>query len=227
MSIICWYYDVSELEPQARFCAALAQLPWEERRQKVLRRQRRRDRLLCLGAGVLAWQTLLQAGAEDPELDFGPAGKPFLRHHPQLHFNLSHSGSLAVCAVGDVPVGVDVECVAPADRRVWQRCMSADEQAYLLASEDPERAFCRLWTRKESCLKLQGSGLDRPLSRLCVLPGCPWNFTQLELPGAVIAVCTREAAQVEFRPFRFFGETECPAASAGETPGAPGDPVYK
>lgn len=205
MNITCWYYDVSELEPEAHYSAALEMLPWEQRRQKVHRYLHRKDQLLCLGAGLLAWQVLSRAGAVDPELGFGPAGKPFLRQHPQLHFNLSHSGSLAVCALSDTPVGVDVECIAPMDAGVVSYCLSAAEQAHLYASPTQERTFCKLWTRKESCLKLLGQGLDSPLSRLSVLPGCPWHFESLVLPEAVISVCTHEAAHVEFKQFYYFG----------------------
>lgn len=201
MGVICWYYDVSELDAEELFDRAMAQLPWEARRQKVLRYLHRKDQLLCLGAGVLAQKMLLQAGATDLELDFGPSGKPFLKKHPQLHFNLSHSGSLAVCAVGDVPLGVDVECIAPVDAAVAAYCLSGEEQAHLRNADDPQRCFCSLWTRKESCLKMLGRGLDTPLSQWSVLPGCPWHFAGLELPDALISVCTQENTHVEFKRF--------------------------
>lgn len=201
--MICRYFDVSELEQEERFSAALEQLPWEERRQKVRRYIHRKDQLLCLGGSILVQQMLLQAGVQDLELDYGSAGKPFLRHYPQLHFSLSHSGSLAVCALGDVAVGVDVEYIAPVDAGVAAFCLGPEEQAYLCAADEPERTFCKLWTRKESCLKMLGKGLDTPLSQLPVLSGCPWYFTQLELPNAVISVCTPTHTHVEFMPFRF------------------------
>lgn len=204
MPTVCWYYDVSELEKEERFSAAVNLLPWKERREKVLRYVHRKDQLLCLGAGLLAQQALLQAGAKDMELDFTPKGKPFLRQHPQLHFNLSHSGTLAVCAVSDVPVGVDVECIAPVDAAVAAYCLSYDEQDYLRHALSPDRAFCEIWTRKESCLKLLGCGLDAPLSQMSVLSGHSWNFASLELPEAIISVCKQTSTPVEFQSFYFW-----------------------
>ena len=211
MRTVCWYYDVTELEREARFSAALELIPWEERRKKVLRFVHRKDQLLSLGAGLLMWQALLQAGATNLDLEFAPSGKPFLRQHPHLHFNISHSGSLAVCAVSDAPIGVDVEYIAPIDAAVAAFCLSSDEQDYLRRASDPERTFCELWTRKESCLKLLGCGLDAPLSQMSTLFGHPWSFAKLELPKAMISVCTERSISVEFRPFSYFdGSTDTP-----------------
>ena len=36
-------------------------------------------------------------------------GRPYLAGHEEIQISLSHSGSLAACAVGSRPVGVDVE----------------------------------------------------------------------------------------------------------------------
>lgn len=33
-------------------------------------------------------------------------GKPYLRLHPELFFNISHSGDWIACALGDAPVGL-------------------------------------------------------------------------------------------------------------------------
>ena len=35
-------------------------------------------------------------------------GKPYLRLHPELFFNISHSGEWIACALGNVPVGIDI-----------------------------------------------------------------------------------------------------------------------
>ncbi len=44
-------------------------------------------------------------------------GKPYFPS-PRCQFNLSHSGTLALCALSDRPVGVDIQMVRPSGRTV-------------------------------------------------------------------------------------------------------------
>jgi 4'-phosphopantetheinyl transferase len=86
-----------------------------------------------------------------------------------LRFNLSHSGGLVACIVGDaLQVGVDVERLdrPPIDARVIRRYCSATEQAALAdmpATLRHER-FLELWTLKEAYVKARGTGLTLPLA---------------------------------------------------------------
>ena len=43
-----------------------------------------------------------------PELARREGGKPFFPGRPDLHFNVSHSGGLALCGVGSASLGVDI-----------------------------------------------------------------------------------------------------------------------
>jgi 4'-phosphopantetheinyl transferase len=83
-----------------------------------------------------------------------------------LRFNLSHSKSIALLAVGlDSEVGVDVEDVRPIERDVAKRFFSPTEIASMapLDGEEWLDAFYRCWTRKEAVLKVEGTGLRIPL----------------------------------------------------------------
>lgn len=91
------------------------------------------------------------------------SGKPYLPEYPDFHFSLSHSGIWAVCAVGEYPVGVDVEQVRELRRGVAERWFSAEECA-LLAQLPPD-GFYQFWTLKEAAVKASGEGLARGLSR--------------------------------------------------------------
>ena len=53
-----------------------------------------------------------------PRMERAPGGKPFFPDLPQVRFSLSHSHGAAVCAVHDREVGVDVELLRPAPRRL-------------------------------------------------------------------------------------------------------------
>jgi len=81
-------------------------------------------------------------------LRYDAQGKPLT---DGLYLSISHSRGLAACAVADRPVGLDVELVRPAPRRVWEH-LSPEERVY--AADDA--AFFRLWTAKEALLKCRG-----------------------------------------------------------------------
>jgi len=98
------------------------------------------------------------------EFRYAAHGKPFLPGTP-LRFNISHSGNLAVIALAQVEVGVDVELPRP--RRsddIARRFYAPGEIERLFAQADPEGradSFFRLWTCKEAFLKVTGEGLSR------------------------------------------------------------------
>ena len=215
MSVKCWYCDVQPLSDPALFYRAMSLLPWEERREKVLRFRFEKDRQLCLGAGLLLVQALRQAGVHDLSLRRLANGKPVLANCPDIHFNLSHSGRLAVCAVSGQPVGVDVETPQRADPGVLTMCFQPAEQEWIRDSDDPDRAFTHLWTRKESCLKLSGAGLSCPLNAFSVLPGkeLPGSifFSEAEAMGHLICVCTPQREAVSFKPSPIL----CPSSGPG------------
>lgn len=103
-------------------------------------------------------------------------GKPsllFPESSPRLHFNISHSGGLALYAFAyQREVGVDVE-----QRRasieydeLAGHFFSAHECAALraLPAERREEAFFLCWSRKEAYIKARGKGLSLPLDQFDV-----------------------------------------------------------
>ncbi len=92
----------------------------------------------------------------------------------QLHFNLSHSHELALCAFTlQREIGVDVEYTprAVSDRdKLAERFFSARENEVYraLPPEQQGLAFFRCWTRKEAFIKAIGDGLSYPLDRFDV-----------------------------------------------------------
>lgn len=203
--IQCWYYDVAELSAPARFERAMTALPWPDRREKVLHFRFEKDRLLCLGAGLLAAFALREAGAGDLRLAFSKNGKPSLACCPGIHFNLSHSGTLAVCAVSDRPVGADVEALTPFAPEVSALCFQPREIEWLERQADRDLAFTRLWTRKESYLKYLGAGLSVPMNGFSALPGeSPADGIALAehaAQGHRLCVCTVGGREVSFMPW--------------------------
>jgi len=129
------------------------------------------------GAGERAFAGLLRryAGDEGIVVARGEHGKPhFEPPHDTLGFNWSHSGDVALLAVGRGPagfeVGVDVETVRPRARalELSQRFFAPDETACLRALCESARlqGFLTLWTAKEAVLKAHGGGLSYGLHRV-------------------------------------------------------------
>lgn len=101
---------------------------------------------------------------------YGPHGKPGLTSQ-DVHFNLSHSGQLALLAVSTRPVGVDIEATGRSDvaiDEVLNWICHPDEKRCLLSLRTVEReaAFYRLWTQKEAYCKALGKGLQKTLTTI-------------------------------------------------------------
>jgi len=96
--------------------------------------------------------------------------KPFFSSHPNIHFNISHSGHWVIIAFSDDEVGVDVENVRKINLNIARRFFSDQECQHLfsLAVEKQFDYFFDLWTLKESFLKALGTGLTKPLKSFTV-----------------------------------------------------------
>ena len=101
-----------------------------------------------------------KTGLDDALRSFGigkaekrEGGEPYLPDSP-YYISFSHKDDIAVAAVSDSKVGVDVENVT-APRNVGRLSRLFDE------SENPESLydFYRLWTAKEAMGKYEGTGI--------------------------------------------------------------------
>jgi len=94
------------------------------------------------------------------EFVFSQHGKPALAGG-EVEFNLSHSHELAVIAIADTPVGIDVEQVRPMRDAlaIAKRFFAPDEIEVLERADDRDRAFFRCWTAKEAYLKARAEGI--------------------------------------------------------------------
>ncbi|MEG1879466.1 MAG: 4'-phosphopantetheinyl transferase superfamily protein [Pseudoflavonifractor sp.] len=120
--------------------------------------------LLLASDHLPAWDLLLQALDLPvlPTLGYGPQGKPYFPDLPQICFNLSHSGGLALCGVGDAPLGVDIEVLRPRSKNLPRFVLSDAEYGRYAALGGDWGAFYTLWTRKEAFCKQQGGSIARP-----------------------------------------------------------------
>lgn len=96
----------------------------------------------------------------EKEMEYGEHGKPFLRNHREIHFNISHCEGMAVCLFAEGEVGVDVERIAEFREAVIYKVLTKAEQEVMAAYEGQmwREMFYRFWTLKECYLKQSGKG---------------------------------------------------------------------
>lgn len=149
---------------------------------------------------------------ETLEFGYGRRGKPYLRDHPGLQFNLSHSASKAALITAEGKrVGIDIEN-AVRDRRYdafSKRFFAEEERDWLLASPPAtiKDRFYRIWTIKEAYVKALGVGLglaprryafslDDPIKATLIrsdAEGPDWELaSSLPAPGFVMSTCVEK-----------------------------------
>ena len=160
--------DTKWLEDEELFAAWYQKMP-PERRQKTDRFRFAKDQRLSLGAGILLYHALSQAGIGENMLSYGENGKPFLAGRSDLCFNLSHSGQVAACAVSERPVGIDIEGKRHFDESLIRYVFLEPEIVWIENHfEDADAGYTALWTMKESLMKNWGTGISLGPKKICM-----------------------------------------------------------
>ena len=94
----------------------------------------------------------------------GIHGKPYFPSHPDVHFSVSHTGNLWVCAFADREVGLDVQEHRENDDparlfRLAKRWFSDGERRKMDECGYEPAEFYRIWARKEAYVKFTGDGI--------------------------------------------------------------------
>ena len=153
--------------------------------EKTLRLSKDDDKRRSLGAEMLL---IKAAGRDDYVLSKNE--KPYFPDN-EVFFSLAHCGDYAVCAVSDVPVGVDIELPRAGGLSLAKRFFRRDEAALVYAADDPDREFCRLWTLKESYIKYADLRLGdvRSFSVVSGAEGC--SFSSASYGEYLIGCCAK------------------------------------
>ncbi|WP_317203433.1 4'-phosphopantetheinyl transferase family protein [Janthinobacterium sp.] len=145
----------------------------ERERAQGLRRHADRLRLV---AGRAALRRLLAERlgrpAQDLRFGYGSHGKPHLPDCAAVAFNVAHSASCVLIALGadGAAIGVDVERhdVGCDVEGLAEHALTPAERADLAAAPDAVAGFFQLWSAKEAVLKALGVGLGECLQEFSV-----------------------------------------------------------
>lgn len=140
------------------------------RKVHIDRLRRREDKVRSLVAGILVRQLLQEHfHINDASVCRGDAGQPYLTGC-DLFVSISHSDTMAACAVSQNPVGIDIEKIRPIDLSLCRHVCTEEEKQYVLGSltqwpeglcRDTEmlHRFFEIWTGKEAYFKKAGTGI--------------------------------------------------------------------
>jgi len=128
------------------------------RQEQCAKYKRVSDKQNCIIAYLLLEQGLrAQYGITTPvSFIYNKHGKPYLREHPNIFFNVSHCKHGVICGLGDVEIGVDIQDIRPFKWNVARRVCSKSELLELEEAEDPSRLFCMMWAKREAYAKARG-----------------------------------------------------------------------
>lgn len=166
-----------------------------QRQEQIARYQLDRDKITCLTAELLIRRQASQhLGVRSGELIIAchELGKPYLPDYPEYHFSVSHSDRCVAFASGGTPVGVDVERVSDPDPAIVEACFAPGERHCFLRSGSQRMAFYDIWTKKESYIKMLGTGFSTPLLSFDVTDeALKKRFRSQHCFGYWISVCSR------------------------------------
>ena len=195
MRTIYSIFDLT-LETHEVYQRFLDYLPME-RKQRVYRYRNEMDKINCVMSYMLIVYGVYKTfGIVDPNIAATKYGKLYLVDYPEIHFNISHCPKGCACVVSDYEVGVDIQDIRPISESVFKRCCSTAELQSLKESGEPAAEFTRIWTMKESYLKMKGTGItvDLPSIDTAKLRN---KIETFRINGCYVSVASAESFQEE------------------------------
>ena len=153
-----------------------------ERRSRIDSMKFDNGKRLTLGAGIVMEAALEHAGCPGAPVVVLENGKPVVdgrtdepdrddspdvangSNNKHCYFNISDTKNIAICAVSDKEVGIDIEHTRELKDPLIRRAFTPDEISYAesLPEDNQLLYYTRLWTVKESVMKWYGLGFLLP-----------------------------------------------------------------
>lgn len=185
------------------------------RKEKTDKMRMRKDKNLSLAVGIIIDTYLKHINMNEKDMHYGieEYGKPYFENFKNLHFNASHSGEIAICAFSDTEVGCDIEIISKFNTDLAKRFFTQGEYEFIISANEKPRdtysqqakRFYRIWTLKESFLKLTGEGISNGLDNFeirfknditpTVIKNSrllPFYFKEYSFKNYRIALCSKE-----------------------------------
>lgn len=157
--IYIYQVDSASIRAKKPLEALLLNLP-KSMHDRALRYKREVDAYNFVLGRMLLKKGLLELGqvSKIDQIRFQEDGKPYL---DSVHFNISHSDDLVVCAISEKSrIGIDVEKRKEIILQNFRPWFSNKEWEDINAGKNKKEKFYWYWTRKESVIKALGVNLS-------------------------------------------------------------------
>ncbi len=142
-------------------------------------------------------------GTPAPALRKEPGGKPYFTSGP-WHCSITHTKTMAFCALSPCPIGIDAEAVSRSVRENTARRVLSQKE-YSVYEAQPQ-CFPAFWTLKEAYVKFTGEGLRKDLQSLsfslthrgAVLENSGLIFCRFVTKQHVVSTCTSLPVKLQF-----------------------------
>ena len=136
----------------------------KNRQEKIDFYRFEKDKKLSAGVYLLLKKLLSEENITNPIFKTGKYGKSYISNYENIHFNLSHSGKIVLCAISDRNVGADVEYIdSEIDLDIAKNYFFNREYETIMKSDNPSEEFFNYWVLKESYMKYTGLGMNLDL----------------------------------------------------------------
>ena len=157
-----------------------------------------------------------------PDYAYKESGQPTIQNG---HISISHTEGYAACAIAREPVGIDVEREHTFSKAAAKRILSPQEEL-LRESANADELLSRIWTVKESFLKMTGEGIPggmrtleliaagdgssdvwtikrgtEPEAGCAVLLSISGSGNSADFNDAYLSVCTKKKAMMHIKRF--------------------------
>lgn len=182
-----------------------------ERNSRYLRWQNRHEHLF---GKLLLIEALKRYGVEGDiwnRIAYNAYQRPYLKMHG-YDFNISHSGSFVICAIGrDIRLGIDIEENKKVNLKNFRNIMTPGQWDEINTANFPLKTFYKYWTIKESVIKADGRGFYIALDELEVkdntvqIDGKQWLVNELEFAsGYSAALATDRLSAFKIHEIDFY-----------------------
>lgn len=163
--IYIYYSSLSEENHESLLKNDLPKFPVDYQ-EKIKRFRRWQDAQLSLLGRILLFRGIKENYMHNPHykvIKYTKYNKPYF-DDDLIHFNISHSGEIVVCALSDDhEIGIDIEIVTDIYLNDFKYQMTEMEWNKIVLSSNKKDSFFGYWTQKEAVIKAHGHGLTIPL----------------------------------------------------------------